>query len=62
MSTADRVIGRFIVFAMGGFVLLGVGLLGLSILQGFDFELFLMGMGSLAWMGLLALAMQPWRE
>ena len=62
MSTADRVIGRFVKVAMAGFVILGVVLLALSVVRGFDFELFLMGIGSFAWMGIIALTMQPWRE
>lgn len=62
MSTGDRIVDRFVQFAMVGFASLGVLLLATSVLNGFDFERFLMGLGSLSWLGLLLLGIQPWRD
>lgn len=57
-----RIIDRFVQVSMGVFLLMGVSFLGLSVIRGFDADLLIMGLGSFAWIGLIALAMQPWRE
>lgn len=56
------IIDRIVQVSMGVFLLMGVSFLVLSIIRGFDADLLIMGVGSFAWIGLIALAMQPWRD
>jgi len=62
MGTIDDAIDGFIHWAIRGFLVLGVVLLGLSALRGLDLELLFMSLGSFAWVGLLLLTIQPWRK